>query len=87
MTAETHSETTQFAGGANNSDDAELRKLVLLLVLATTAIFCILTIEPGMFGFYDADAMYLTTAKPLATGQGYRIVRLSDERTQTHKGS
>ncbi|HUK91031.1 MAG TPA: hypothetical protein VLZ81_11570 [Blastocatellia bacterium] len=40
-------------------------------------------LTPSTFGFYNDDAIYLTTAKALATGQGYRIISLPYEPAQT----
>jgi hypothetical protein len=40
-------------------------------------------LDPQTFGAYGDDAVYVTTAKALATGQGYRISSLPYEPSQT----
>src|SRR5262245_1204078 len=57
--------------------------LYLLIILFLSApLYCAL-LAPQRFGGYHDDGIYATTAKALATGQGYRIISLPSEPAQT----
>jgi 4-amino-4-deoxy-L-arabinose transferase-like glycosyltransferase len=51
----------------------------MILILVGTAILYFLVYNPARFGSYHDDAIYVTTAKALAQGEGYRIVSLPYE--------
>jgi hypothetical protein len=55
--------------------------LVLVVISALSVYVALLTNDS--FGDHNDDAIYLTTAKALATGQGYRIISLPSEPLQT----
>jgi hypothetical protein len=55
--------------------------IALLLALSVPVYWR--AINPGKFGFYHDDGIYLVTAKALATGQGYKILSLPGEPWQT----
>jgi hypothetical protein len=61
----------------------KLKSLTLVIVLATAAVLYVRALAPERFGTYGDDAIYVTTAKALATGQGYRILSLPYEPMQT----
>ena len=57
--------------------------LFLFLVLAVAGVLYYAAISPQQFGSLHDDSIYVTTAKALATGQGYRIISLPYEPAQT----
>jgi MFS family permease len=82
MTGQEHTEATEGGTVTRDSSGAKLRNVILLMVLATTSIAYIRMLDPGTFGIYGDDGVYVTTAKALETGQGYRIVSLPYEPSQ-----
>ena len=56
---------------------------VLLVILAASCLLYVAAFTPARFGFYHDDGIYVVTAKALATGQGYRIISLPYEPSQT----
>jgi hypothetical protein len=56
---------------------------VLCVVFAGVGVLYYLAITPQQFGRLHDDSIYVTTAKALATGQGYRIISLPYEPGQT----
>lgn len=62
---------------------ANLTNLILAVVLAGAFLLYLAAITPDSFGYYHDDGIYVTTAKSLATGQGYRIISLPYEPAQT----
>ena len=56
--------------------------LLILTVLGACSLYLSL-LSPTEFGTYHDDAIYVTTAKTLATGQGYKIASLPYEPAQT----
>jgi hypothetical protein len=69
--------------------DPELRttvvhpRICLAVLLAAAALTYWAAAAPEKFGFYHDDALYVVTAKSLATGQGYRIISLPYEPAET----
>ena len=65
--------------------DPQLRTTVVCLtaILAAAAFTYWAAGAPERFGFYHDDALYVVTAKSLATGQGYRILSLPYEPAET----
>jgi hypothetical protein len=57
--------------------------MILLVVLAGAGALYYAAITPQQFGRLHDDSIYVTTAKALATGQGYRIISLPYEPGQT----
>lgn len=57
--------------------------LILFMVLAGAGLLYYAAISPQQFGSLHDDSIYVTTAKALATGQGYRIISLPYEPAQT----
>jgi hypothetical protein len=53
---------------------------ILIALLIPAYLICLLA--PAV-GYYHDDGVYLTTAKALATGQGYHIISLPSEMAQT----
>ncbi len=62
---------------------SRLQTLIFILILGGSSSLYIATINPSRFGFYHDDGIYVVTAKALATGQGYRILSLPYEPSQT----
>jgi hypothetical protein len=60
-----------------------LTMFALGVVLAGAFLFYLAVLAPARFGEYHDDGIYVTTAKALATGQGYRIISLPYEPAQT----
>jgi Dolichyl-phosphate-mannose-protein mannosyltransferase len=58
-------------------------KLILFIVLAGASVVYYVAISPRQFGSFHDDSIYVTTAKALATGKGYRIISLPYEPAQT----
>jgi hypothetical protein len=56
--------------------------LFAILALSVVHISC-LTMNRSRLGTYHDDGIYVTTAKAIATGQGYRIVSLPFEPSET----
>ena len=57
--------------------------LVLVVALIAACLIYLAALTPDSFGFYHDDGIYVTTAKALATGRGYRIISLPSEPVQT----
>ncbi|MFY9611125.1 MAG: hypothetical protein WAU45_21260 [Blastocatellia bacterium] len=57
--------------------------MALIVVLIAAGVLYIRALDPQAFGLYGDDALYVTSAKALATGQGYRILSLPYEPRQT----
>ena len=54
-----------------------------MAILVGAALVYSTTLDSERFGTYHDDGIYVTTAKALATGQGYRIISLPSEPAQT----
>jgi hypothetical protein len=61
----------------------KLKHLALMIVVAVALMLYVRGLAPESFGSYGDDAIYVTTAKALAAGQGYRIGSLPYEPMQT----
>jgi len=61
------------------------RLVTVILLVALTIAFSLYSamVTPDRFGDYYDDGIYVTAAKALATGQGYRIISLPQETPQT----
>jgi hypothetical protein len=57
--------------------------IVLALILTPVAAAYVTFLTPASFGEYNDDAIYLTTAKAIAGGQGYRIISLPGQPAET----
>ena len=57
--------------------------LILSLVLVVAGLLYFAALSPENFGRAHDDSIYVTTAKALATGEGYRIISLPYEPAQT----
>jgi hypothetical protein len=64
-------------------DSQILRNAALIVVLGAAFMLYFASLAPARFGEYHDDGLYVTTAKALATGQGYRIISLPYEPAQT----
>lgn len=51
-------------------------------MLAGSSFICLAALNPDRFGTYHDDTIFVTTAKALATGQGYRIISMPNEPVQ-----
>jgi len=60
-----------------------LPTIVLIVILFASSGLYYAAIAPERFGSYHDDSIYATTAKAMATGQGYRIISLPSEPAQT----
>jgi hypothetical protein len=60
-----------------------LIRLVLILIIAGASVIYFAALRQNTFGFYHDDGVYVVLAKALATNQGYRIISLPQEPTQT----
>ncbi|MFY9611128.1 MAG: hypothetical protein WAU45_21275 [Blastocatellia bacterium] len=56
---------------------------ILAAILLGAAALYFSLYNPSRFGFYHDDSMYVTTARSLAEGQGYRIISLPYEPAAT----
>ena len=54
-----------------------------LLLLVLTLILGSEQMVKGVTGVYHDDGIYVSTAKALAEGKGYRLINLPDSPTQT----
>ncbi|MEK6321640.1 MAG: glycosyltransferase family 39 protein [Acidobacteriota bacterium] len=61
------------------------RLVTVMLLVTLTIAFSLYSamVTPDRFGDYYDDGIYVTAAKALATGQGYRIISLPHEKPQT----
>ena len=75
-TAETNPSTKK-----RNERGLPISIFIVLLFAACLLYYAVLT--PERFGAFHDDGIYVTTAKALATGQGYRIISLPYEPAQT----
>ncbi|MEK6321639.1 MAG: hypothetical protein AABN33_08145 [Acidobacteriota bacterium] len=57
--------------------------LILAIVLMGSSLLYVTQIRQERFGAYHDDGIYVTTAKALAAGEGYRIISLPYEPAQT----
>ena len=57
--------------------------ILLTIVLFISSLLYFALLAPERFGAYHDDGIYATTAKALATGQGYKIISLPSEPPQT----
>lgn len=57
--------------------------LILAIFLMASSLLYISQIRPDRFGAYHDDGIYVTTARALATGEGYKIISLPYEPAQT----
>lgn len=57
--------------------------VILAVILASASLLYYVALSPQRFGRGHDDSVYLTTAKALATGAGYRIISLPYEPAQT----
>jgi 4-amino-4-deoxy-L-arabinose transferase-like glycosyltransferase len=73
-------ETDLVETGRNPS---RLTFLTLIIILVGASLVYLTTLNPQRFGGYHDDSIYVTTAKAMASGQGYRIVSLPYEPAQT----
>jgi len=55
---------------------------VLAVALAGSFLLCLASLNPDSFGRYHDDTIFVTTAKALASGQGYRIISMPSEPVQ-----
>lgn len=55
----------------------------LVLILSIALLLYLAMLNPARFGAYYDDSVYVTTAKALATGEGYKIISLPYEPAQT----
>jgi hypothetical protein len=67
----------------NGGTTVVLPRIFLTAILAAAALAYWVAAAPERFGFYHDDALYVVTAKSLATGQGYRIISLPYEPAET----
>ena len=58
-------------------------KILLFVILSTVLFLYSAMISPARFGDYGDDGIYVSAAKALATGQGYRMISLPQEKAQT----
>ena len=73
-------------GSNDNPTKVNTEKLTILILAIVLSGACLLyyaALTPEKFGAYHDDGIYVTTAKALATGQGYRIISLPYEPSQT----
>ncbi|MEK6321638.1 MAG: hypothetical protein AABN33_08140 [Acidobacteriota bacterium] len=73
-------ETGRVSKAVNRS---KMMNLILFIILLGSSLLYIAAIRPDRFGAYHDDGIYVTTAKALATGEGYRIISLPYEPAQT----
>jgi hypothetical protein len=57
--------------------------LLLFLIFSTSFLLYLASLNPNRFGAYYDDSIYVTTAKSLATGRGYKVISLPYEPSQT----
>lgn len=60
-----------------------LHVTILVVILAASAALYAAMLTPDSFGYYHDDGLYVTTAKALATDQGYSIISLPGDPPQT----
>jgi hypothetical protein len=73
----------KIAADSDVMGGSHLPTLLLIAVLVFSAALYVFTMRPSAFGSYHDDGIYVTTAKALAAGQGYRIISLPGEPAQT----
>jgi hypothetical protein len=56
---------------------------VIIVVFSAAFLLYLTMLNPARFGAYYDDSVYVTTAKALATGHGYKIISLPYEPSQT----
>jgi 4-amino-4-deoxy-L-arabinose transferase-like glycosyltransferase len=61
----------------------KLTRLFLGAILLISCVLCYVLLRTDRFGAYHDDGIYVSTARALAEGQGYRIISLPDEPAQT----
>ena len=66
-------QTQPEKAGRNRS---RITAAILTIILVAAAVVYLKTLNRARFGGYHDDGIYVTTAKAIATGQGYRIISL-----------
>lgn len=66
-----------------NNNNSNLSAFLLCLSLIAAGLLYSAIFTQTRFGTYHDDGIYVTTAKAVATGSGYRIISLPDEPLQT----
>lgn len=61
----------------------KLNLLIAFFLSIVTILAGALLMVPGVCGVYHDDGIYVSTAKALASGQGYRLINLPDAPVQT----
>lgn len=67
----------------NSVGRPQLVKLWVCVTLGVAFVLYLIGLNPDRFANNYDSAVYVTSAKALATGQGYRLISLPDERVQT----
>lgn len=60
-----------------------LHVTILVVILAASAALYAAMLTLDSFGYYHDDSIYVTTAKAIAAGEGYRIISLPGDPPQT----
>src|SRR5215813_5471016 len=68
---------------SKTSKSLDLSVVLLIVILTIAAALYLLLLAPQRFGAYHDDSIYVTTAKSLADGHGYRLLNLPYEPAQT----
>jgi hypothetical protein len=77
------SKEKEWRRGFKKLNNGKLASLTLGIVITGACLVCYALLTPDRFGTYHDDGIYVTTAKALAEGQGYRIISLPYEPSQT----
>src|SRR5262245_7481348 len=61
----------------------QLPNILFIVTLLVAGVIYLVTLDPSRFGVQYDDAIYVASAKALATNQQYRIISLPSEPAQT----
>lgn len=61
-----------------------LERIVPVLIAAVVLVVAIVTVAPWPVGVFQDDAIYVTLAKALASGEGYRMINMPGSPHATH---
>src|SRR6266705_2321119 len=75
--------TAETSPSTKEANERGLPILIFIVLLFAACLLYYAVLTPERFGAYHDDGIYVTTAKALATGQGYRIISLPYEPSQT----
>jgi hypothetical protein len=80
---ETTADSSSVHDRLNQKTSERMMRSSLAAVLSGSCLLSYLLLTPNRFGTYHDDSIYVSTARAIADGQGYRLINLPDSLYQT----